>query len=230
VQPQQGLLTKTQIFNKIPQVDNAPEENENANYVDHNPNWRDLVSDFNQSKLHLDSEALISYSWVLPERHSLIHSRRKFLEFPVNREILKFMSETVVLIDYSFQNLQNNVKSVWRRCRSRSIARLLNINIGSNPVTVAENWFNDIERVSLVCDYACASKVTKIYELVTSNPLFERPSKAPTVREIPTIAKITKDFLCYGWNGDLRSNHTDDFNFSVEFYQANIPFVEVIEL
>jgi hypothetical protein len=140
------------------------------------------------------------------------------------------MSETVVLIDYSFQNLQNNVKSVWRRCRSRSIARLLNINIGSNPVTGAENWFNDIEHVSLVSDYACASKVTKIYELVTSNPLFERPSKAPTEREIPTIAKITKDFLSYGWNGDLKSNHTDDFNFSVEFYQAKIPFVEVIEL
>jgi hypothetical protein len=107
------------------------------------------------------------------------------------------MNETVIVIDYSFQNLINNVKLVWRRCQSTSIARLLNIRIGSNPVTGAENWFNDIESISLMCDYACASKVTKIYELVTSNPLFKRPPKAPTEREIPTIAEISKDILRY---------------------------------
>jgi hypothetical protein len=145
------------------------------------------------------------------------------------------MSETVILVDYSFQNLLNNVKSVWHRCQSTSIARLLNTKIGSNPVTSAENWFNDIESISLVCDYACASKVAKIYELVTSNPLFERPPKAPTEREIPTIAKITKEILNYDQNGNLGSSHSDQYTFAgefyqAEFYQANIPFLEVIEL
>jgi hypothetical protein len=179
------------------QVDDAPEENENPNPVHSESNQPELLSYFSQSKLLFDSLLENSDFNVVTERQSRVYSRRKFKDFPVNPEILKFMSETVIVIDYSFRNLLNNVKSVWRRCQSASIARLLNTRIGSNPVTGVENWFNDIESISLMCDYSCASKVAKIYELVTSNPLFERPPKAPTEREIPTIAKITKEILNY---------------------------------
>jgi hypothetical protein len=143
---------------------------------------------------------------------------------------LKFLNEIVILADYSFQNLKNNVKSVWRRCQSASIARLLNTSIGSNPVTGAQNWLNDAESISLMCDYACARKVTRIYELVTSNPLFQRPPNAPTEREIPIIAKITKDILRCGQNGNLEPPQASEGGLSGGYYQANIPFVEVIEL
>jgi hypothetical protein len=140
------------------------------------------------------------------------------------------MSEIVILVDYSFQNLQNNVKSVLRRCQSASIAWLLNTSIGSNPVTGAQNWLNDIESISLMCDYACARKVTKIYELVTSNPLFQSPQKALTEREIPTNAKITKDILRCSQSGNLERPQASEVGLSGGFYRANIPFVEVIEL
>jgi hypothetical protein len=158
------------------------------------------------------------------ERQSKIHSRRKWADFPLDPRILDFMSETVIVADYSFQNLVNNVKSVWTRHQSTSIARLLNTKIGSNPVTGAKNWFNNLESISLMCDYACAFKVSKIYEQIDSNPLFERPPKAPTKREIPTIISMAKDIHKYGQNGILGSTDPD------EFYQANIPFVEIIEL
>jgi hypothetical protein len=221
--------------NNLPQLDNAPQENENANPDHSESHWEDLISQFSQSKLPLDSIPENSDSFVMTERQSRVYSRRKFKDFPVNPQILEFMNETVILVDYSFKNLLNNVKSVWHRCQSKSIARLLNTRIGSNPVTGAENWFNDIESISLKCDYACASKVAKIYELVTSNPLFKRSPKAPSEREIPTIAKITKEILNYDQNWNEGSCHTDEFTFAgevyqAEFYQANIPFVEVIEL
>jgi hypothetical protein len=225
--------------NNLPQVDdareekeNSPEENENENENeksnDHEPNWRDFISEFFNGPKTSNRKLLTAR--VLDERQSRFRSRRKYRDFPLNPEIMKFMCETVIMIDYSFQNLMNNVKSVWGRCQSTSIARLLNTRIMSNPVKGAKNYFKDIEFISLMCDHACASKLTKIYEQVTSNPLFARPLNAPAKREIPTITKMTQEILKSVQKGSLRSPQANEGSFSAGFYQAKIPFVEVIEL
>jgi hypothetical protein len=133
------------------------------------------------------------------------HNLRMYEDLPVNARILDFMTETVLVIDYSFQNIMNNVKSVQARCRSASIGRLLNTNIGSNPVTGVENYFNDLGCISLICDHACAFKVTEIYKWVSSKHIFERPPKAPIRCQIPTIKKLTRDILDYDKNGILLS-------------------------
>lgn len=92
------------------------------------------------------------------------YSLRKYKDFPVNEQILDYMNETIIVIDHSFQNLFNNARSVYARSPSASIGRLLNIRIGSNPVTSAENYFNNPRRISLMCDYECAHKLTVIYK------------------------------------------------------------------
>jgi hypothetical protein len=152
---------------------------------------------------------------------------RIYSDFPVNARILDFITETVLVIDYSFQNIINNIKSVHARCRSESIGRLLNTNIGSNPVTGVENYFNNLRYISLNCDHACASKVTEIYEWVSSKDLFDRPLKAPIPCQIPKIKKLSRDILNYDKNGILVS---PDPEVSGCFGKASIPFSEVIEL
>jgi hypothetical protein len=153
------------------------------------------------------------------------HNLRKYKDFPVNEQIIDYMNETIIVIDHSFQNLFNNVRSVYGRSPSASIGRLLNIRIGSNPVTSAENYFNDPRRISLMCDYECAHKLTVIYDQVGSNMLNERPAKAAKKRRINTIKKIAKDILSYDHNGILKPGYH-----LPEVYQPSIPFVEVIEL
>ena len=98
-----------------------------------------------------------------PLRPAEDHNLRKYKYFPVSEQILEYMNETIIVIDHSFQNLFNNVRSVYARSPSPSIARLLNIRIGSNPVTSAENYFADLRRVSLKCDHETASKLAEIY-------------------------------------------------------------------
>ena len=150
---------------------------------------------------------------------SIDYSLRKWKDFPVDEEILEFMNERVIIIDYSFQNIRNNVKSVQRRSPSRSIANLLDTRIGSNPVTSFENYFNILRPIFLTCDYACAFKIAKIYRQVPSNILQRRPPLAPKKRGIPTITKMAKDI----------QNHTKT-SAETEPYKVSIPFMEVIEL
>jgi hypothetical protein len=63
--------------NNLPQLDNAPEENENANPELGESNWKDWISNLSQSELPFDSIPENSDSHVLTERQSRVYSRRK---------------------------------------------------------------------------------------------------------------------------------------------------------
>jgi hypothetical protein len=124
----------------------------------------------------------------------------------------------------------NNVKSVQARCRSASIDRLLKTNIGSNPVTGIENYFNNLECISLQCDYACASDLITIYKWVSSNDLFDRPPNAPSERNIRSVSKLEREILYYDNDGILISPDGKGRGYPEKFGKASIPIVEVIEL
>lgn len=173
---------------------------------------------------------VISIPHEVTERYSRVHSRRKWQNFPLNEQILDLMNETVIVIDHSFQNIFNNVKSVYERSPSTSIARILNTMIGSAPVTGVENYFNDLKQVFLTCDHAVASKVIEIYKWVSTKILSKRSAKAPSEKKIPTIRKMTRDILNYDQNGILKSPEANEGSFSDKFYEVSIPFEEVIEL
>jgi hypothetical protein len=177
-----------------------------------------------------DDKMAVPDPQVLIEERSRLHNLRMYEDFPVNEEILNFMKETIIIIDFSFQNMMNNIKSAEERCHSASIGRLLNTNIGSNPVTGVKNYFNDLTSISLVCHYACASDVTTVYKWVSTNDLYARSPNAPSERDIPTIRKLTRDILNYDKNGILLTPHAHERGCRDKFGKTSIPFVEVIEL
>jgi hypothetical protein len=183
-----------------------PEANGNSDAGEEEPDLERLPSPKSDLERSLDtrmSEYLVSERPApLPAADDKM---RKYKDFPVNEKILNFMTETVIVIDYSFQNILNNIKSVQARCRSASIDRLLNTNIGSNPVTGIENYFNDLTSISLECDYVCASDLSTIYKWVSYNDLFDRPPKAPRERKIPTVRNLERDILYYDQNAILVS-------------------------
>jgi hypothetical protein len=203
---------------------------ENSNDDDDGSSWQDLISLLSGKKILQDHCSELSDLPVPIQRFSRVHSMRKWKDFPVNELILDYINERVIVIDFSWQNLMNNVKSVQERSPSTSIARLFNTMIGSNPVTGIENYFNDLGPISLTCDYACALEVTRLYMQVATKILFKRSPKAPAKREIPTIIKMTRDILKYDQNGILRSTQSNNGSPSDNIYQPSIPFVEVIEL
>ena len=175
-----------------------------------------------------DSESQLSLLHLLS-----VKRKKRLKDYSVDREILDFVNERIILFDYSFQSIKNNVRSVQARSPSRTLARLFNSQLGPNQSATVENTFNDLEPISLICDYEVASKLSNIYGQVSSNILYERSSSARKRQTIPTITKIRKEFMNYDKNGTLSydmNGNLEQSRRSIEQYEATIPFYEVIEL
>jgi hypothetical protein len=134
------------------------------------------------------------------------------------------MNERIIIFDYSFQSLSNNLRSAQARSPSPSIARLFNLTHPPNAIIQAKNTFQDLTQISLICDLSNAQKITTIYSKINPNLSQNRDPKSWPTQEIPNITKITKEILRYGQNGILRESRGSE-----KLYRQEIPFYEVIE-
>jgi hypothetical protein len=165
-----------------------------------------------------------------PPKHPNPDTPRAHLLFPLKprgsaipRELGNFIKERIIIFDYSFQSLSNNLRSVQARSPSLSVARLFNLTHPPNAITQAKNTFQDLTQISLTCDLSNAQKITAIHSKINPNLSLNRDPKSWPAQDIPNITKITKEILRYGQNGILRESRGSE-----KLYRQEIPFYERI--